>query len=804
MAIRKSNVEVAIRVRPMRAELNEVRMSWDITGTSLTEKSNPDSCFTFDRVYAPSSTTQQIYELSARDTIVRPVSAGYNGTVFAYGQTGSGKSFTMLGGIASPPEGIVALAFRDLFAGLEKERSKGFTVKVFAIMLEIYNEQLRDLQCAKGAAPAALTIRENEHGVYVHNAVRKQVNNAFDCLRTIDAEAQQRVVAATSMNEHSSRSHCLIRIQVEKTQSFADPVAGVSAGTESPDDEDEDGTSKLQKKIVSSLNLVDLAGSERVAKTGATGLRMVEGGHINKSLTTLTTVIQKMSEAHTAKTGGRASSVHIPFRDSKLTYLLKTAIGGNSFTAVICCITVAEQHSDESRSTLQFAQRAKTIRNEVVMNEVMDSKSRIRELELKVKELRRTAIATDLYLWARDLKIKSLKEASHDAGHAEHVSTLEALVQQLTTENDQLRDQCEHAPAARASAGQEEGFADSEEMAQLRTSKRSLEQRVKELDQDKETLLSSLAELEEVVSGMETEIDAKTAELAKQRVRIMEVEGTSELLRCEVSSLTSQVSKMNELRKTEEEAMMHRARGDELLESLTALHMEHNALQVEHNTLMEMYTKAEIERETREGMLRDEMDQLKLKAEQHRNDVMAMQSMLWRMVSVAHMASHGEPLDPVDALGAIKPHVVDQAEKSLVMFISSRSSKPPNDMLAAAGASPPVRAKVASDSEALQKRITELEAILTTKDAQRDVIIDTKLKRMQELTLRLYTTNTRLDKEIGAVAEENRRLHEFIRRDPKFYRLLKEEGEASEPVNEQLVRNRAAFEKVPSPAYYHN
>lgn len=190
------------------------------------------------------------------------------------------------------------------------------------------------------------------------------------------------------MNEHSSRSHTIFKIVIESRERQAeeqeeDMFSEFSTRSKKKSKRGSNGSSRSSTEggavKVSSIHLVDLAGSERISQTGAEGLRLKEGGHINKSLLTLGTVIQKLSSSQ----GG-----HVPFRDSKLTRILQNALGGNSKTAIICTIAPALLNTEESLSTLQFATRAKTIKNKPEVNEVVDDKAMLKRLQKEVQELR--------------------------------------------------------------------------------------------------------------------------------------------------------------------------------------------------------------------------------------------------------------------------------------------------------------------------------------------------------------------------------------------------------------------------------
>ena len=828
----------------MRQELNESKIAWEITPTTIREKSNSDFQFTFERIYNSNVDTATMYAASVRDNIVKNVALGYNGTVFAYGQTGSGKSYTMLGdGMGGLNSGIVNMSVTDLFMALDAEKKKaGVAISVFVTMLEIYNEQLRDLLSPVGSVALPLAIRENEHGVYVHNATKKLVKNAKECLTLIHSEAEsRRVSAATAMNERSSRSHCLIRILVEKS-------VNVEIDRDDDDDEDdEDDDEPLTKKILSTLNLVDLAGSERVAKTGATGQRMVEGGHINKSLTILTTVINRLTES------GKNGMTHVPYRDSKLTHLLKTAIGGNSFTTVFCCMTVAEQHSDESRSTLQFAARAKTIKNDVSLNEIADAKTKMRELETEIKKYKRYLVAMDIYLMSKKLKIKLLQEAAGSSsggggggsgrgggGNASsdlagQVEQMQMIIEQLTVQNDDLLQRLQSGGGNGAGSSQHAdpmfGVADDEEKRLLRHAKEALEQELRAALEEKQGLQDNLDELDELLKELEEENGQKVAENQGFAKKVKALEAQVASLQQLERSQEGQIDKLRTQMKNEETRMLERARGDEMLENLTKLHVEHQNLQIEHNTLIDMFSRAEIDKAAEIDQLNDNILELKEREEDARVASNIQRMYLWRLLSVAALATHGKPIDPEETTGQVREHQVEAAVKGLTAFVSSRLSRPPgvigNDgdvepsspAKAATAASvgstannapsgdtpkTPAQPSVpsnASDSD-LRKRISELEAQLIAKDAQRDIIIDTKLKRIQDLVLRLHATNGKLTAELHVIATQNNELHEIIKKEPKLLSKLNKTN--MQPVSEQDVLNKANFAPTAQRPFFHN
>ncbi|KAG8706309.1 kinesin-like protein Klp8, partial [Ceratobasidium sp. 395] len=292
--------------------------------------------------------------------------AGFNACILAYGQTGSGKSYSMMGYGAD--KGIIPLTCSELFTRLDTQRAAdpnvNFVVEVSYI--EIYNEKVRDLLNPKNKGN--LKVREHPSlGPYVED-LSKLVAASYDEMMTLMDEGNKaRTVAATNMNETSSRSHAVFTLLLTMKRHDVD--------------------TGLDTEKVSRISLVDLAGSERANSTGATGQRLKEGANINKSLTTLGKVISSLALASAEPAGGKKGKAgeFVPYRDSVLTWLLKDSLGGNSKTAMIAAISPADY--DETLSTLRYADQAKKIKNKAVVNEDPNAKM-VRELREELEMLR--------------------------------------------------------------------------------------------------------------------------------------------------------------------------------------------------------------------------------------------------------------------------------------------------------------------------------------------------------------------------------------------------------------------------------
>ncbi|CAI4224627.1 unnamed protein product [Auanema sp. JU1783] len=377
-----SSVKVAVRVRPFnqREMANGSKCVIEMCGTQTIIKGNtPDKFhnFNFDHSYWSSEKNdshfagqKQVYEDLGVEMLEHSFE-GYNVCIFAYGQTGSGKSYTMMGKVNDEQDcGIIPRLCHDLFSRIENNQDPNTQYSVEVSYMEIYCERVKDL--LNPAKENAQGLRVREHpvlGPYVEDLTKLAVSSYNDIFNLMEEGNKARTVAATNMNSTSSRSHAVFTIVLTQRKS-------------SPD-------SDQQTERVSKISLVDLAGSERANSTGAEGQRLKEGANINKSLTTLGLVISKLAEEAFRKgvkkpinKGGR-----IPYRDSVLTWLLRENLGGNSKTAMIAALSPADINFDETLSTLRYADRAKQIVCQAIINEDPNQKT-IRVLKEEVAMLR--------------------------------------------------------------------------------------------------------------------------------------------------------------------------------------------------------------------------------------------------------------------------------------------------------------------------------------------------------------------------------------------------------------------------------
>ncbi|KAF6361637.1 kinesin family member 1A [Rhinolophus ferrumequinum] len=377
-----ASVKVAVRVRPFnsRETSRDSKCIIQMSGSTTTivnpkqPKETPKS-FSFDYSYWSHTSPEDINYASQKqvyrdigEEMLQHAFEGYNVCIFAYGQTGAGKSYTMMGKQEKDQQGIIPQLCEDLFSRINDTTNDNMSYSVEVSYMEIYCERVRDLLNPKNKG----NLRVREHpllGPYVEDLSKLAVTSYNDIQDLMDSGNKARTVAATNMNETSSRSHAVFNIIFTQKR--------------------HDAETDITTEKVSKISLVDLAGSERADSTGAKGTRLKEGANINKSLTTLGKVISALAEMDSGpnKNKKKKKTDFIPYRDSVLTWLLRENLGGNSRTAMVAALSPADINYDETLSTLRYADRAKQIRCNAVINEDPNNKL-IRELKDEVTRLR--------------------------------------------------------------------------------------------------------------------------------------------------------------------------------------------------------------------------------------------------------------------------------------------------------------------------------------------------------------------------------------------------------------------------------
>ncbi|KAJ8753665.1 hypothetical protein K2173_026341 [Erythroxylum novogranatense] len=374
---KEEKIVVTVRLRPLnkKEQLAKDLVAWEcVDDNNIVFRPPPPhdrtaqpASFTFDKVFGPACLTETVYEDGVKNVALSAL-MGINATIFAYGQTSSGKTYTM--------RGITEKAVNDIYNHIILTPERDFTIKISG--LEIYNENVRDLLNSESGRNLKL-LDDPEKGTVVEKLVEETASDDQHLRHLISICEAQRQVGETALNDTSSRSHQIIRLTIQSTLRE---------------------NSDCVRSYVASLNFVDLAGSERASQTHADGARLREGCHINLSLMTLTTVIRKLSV-------GKRSG-HIPYRDSKLTRILQHSLGGNARTAIICTLSPALTHVEQSRNTLFFATRAKEVTNNAQVNMVVSDKQLVKHLQKEVARLE-AELRTPDPSKEKDMKIQQME-----------------------------------------------------------------------------------------------------------------------------------------------------------------------------------------------------------------------------------------------------------------------------------------------------------------------------------------------------------------------------------------------------------
>ena len=398
------SIKVAVRVRPFNQREKDlsavlcIQMSGQTTSI-LDERGTPRE-FSFDYSFwshdrfatndegynypvdGKYADQRHVFDTLGKD-ILENAWQGYHCCLFAYGQTGAGKSYSMVG--APFNKGIVPISAEEIFRRIDNGEKPNINYEVTVSMLEIYNEKVQDLLIKQEMRPAGgLKIRESKvAGVFVDGLTRHPVGNYEEIEHLMDVGNTNRSIGATQMNASSSRAHTITTIELRQVE--------VSAG--------------VRAEKLSVINLVDLAGSEKAGQTGATGDRLKEGCAINKSLTVLGTVIEKLAD----KSTGKNPNVVVPYREAALTRILSNALGGNSKTVMICALSPASSNYEETLSTLRYADRAKKIKNHAVVNESVQDKL-IRELRAENERLKKLLEAGGFETMGAEEKREQIEE----------------------------------------------------------------------------------------------------------------------------------------------------------------------------------------------------------------------------------------------------------------------------------------------------------------------------------------------------------------------------------------------------------
>ncbi|XP_001641415.2 kinesin heavy chain isoform X2 [Nematostella vectensis] len=442
--------------------------------------------FTFDRVFKPTATQEKVYSEAAQ-AIVQDVLNGYNGTIFAYGQTSSGKTHTMEGLIdSSLHQGIIPRIVQDIFNHIyNMDENLEFHIKVS--YFEIYLDKIRDLL---DVTKTNLAVHEDKNRVpFVKGGTERFVSSPEEVMEIIDEGKANRHVAVTNMNEHSSRSHSIFLLHIKQENV------------------------ETNKKLSGKLYLVDLAGSEKVSKTHAEGSVLDEAKNINKSLSALGNVISALAEG---------TKSHVPYRDSKMTRILQESLGGNARTTIIICCSPSSFNDQETRSTLMFGQRAKTIKNVVVINEELTAdewKRRYEKEKEKTGKLKAALIKyeQELQRWRQGENVPPDEQTSNAKENRK--SDLFESIQQLGFP--------EAAPAAMSNA----------EKKKYENERSKLFLQLDERDDEIQSQSLIINQLKEQIAEQEESLKASRSDNERLQTQINSIQAESETSKTEVKEV---------------------------------------------------------------------------------------------------------------------------------------------------------------------------------------------------------------------------------------------------------------------------
>ncbi|XP_036914063.1 kinesin-like protein KIF21A isoform X8 [Sturnira hondurensis] len=468
----ESSVRVAVRIRPQLAKekIEGCHICTSVTPGEPQVFLGKDKAFTFDYVFDIDSQQEQIYT-QCIEKLIEGCFEGYNATVFAYGQTGAGKTYTMGTGfdvnIIEEEQGIISRAVKHLFKSIEEKKHTAMKnglpppdFKVNAQFLELYNEEVLDLFDttrdidAKNKKSNIRIHEDSTGGIYTVGVTTRTVNTESEMMQCLKLGALSRTTASTQMNVQSSRSHAIFTIHLCQTRMC--PQLDAENATDNKVISEPSQMTEFET-LTAKFHFVDLAGSERLKRTGATGERAKEGISINCGLLALGNVISALGDRSKRAT-------HVPYRDSKLTRLLQDSLGGNSQTIMIACVSPSDRDFMETLNTLKYANRARNIKNKVMVNQDRASqqinalRSEITRLQMELMEYKTGKRIID------EEGVESINDMFHENAMLQtennnlrvRIKAMQETVDALRTRVTQLVSDQANQVLARAGEGNEE------------------------------------------------------------------------------------------------------------------------------------------------------------------------------------------------------------------------------------------------------------------------------------------------------------------------------------------------------------
>jgi len=712
----EDSIRVICRFRP----LNDTE---EKTGSKFIMKfpsGSDDQCvsiggkvYMFDKVLKPNVTQTQVYEATAKN-IVKDVLCGYNGTIFAYGQTSSGKTHTMEGVINDPNMmGIIPRIVNDIFNHIySMEENLEFHIKVS--YFEIYLDKCRDLL---DPSKVNLAVHEDkDRVVYVKGATERFVSSPEEVFEVLEEGKSNRHVAVTNMNEHSSRSHSVFLINVKQENL------------------------ENQKKLCGKLYLVDLAGSEKVGKTGVEGMGLEEAKNINKSLSALGNVIAALADGNKS---------HIPYRDSKLTRILQESLGGNAKTTIVICASPASFNEVETKSTMDFGRRAKTIKNVVGVNEELTAEEWKKRYE---KEKAKNIVAKS--------KIEKLEEELKRWRSGQTVSADEQLnLAEIAMEESVT------APAPKLDK--------PSAVLDLGTSQISLEERNK-LQEERERMYQMLDEKDD-------EIQEQSQLVEKLKEQMLEQEELISATRRDYESLTKEMTKIQAENESAKEEVK------EVLQALEELAVNYDQKSQEAETKSREYNTISDELSQQQSKLNSAQSELGSVREAQQNQRKRTSEMLRSLLT--DLGEVGMVIAKNQDLKKPEPNNEGKVEEEFTvarLFVSKMKSEAKN-LVSRAATLEQQQSEGQKKIETSEKDLGDCRLTIVQQEA--------KMKTLNETIRESDTKKRSLEETVDTLQEEITQLNASMQMHAVASEEQQKEANIKDALEEQLSSHREQHQK---------
>ncbi|PAA92062.1 hypothetical protein BOX15_Mlig021005g3 [Macrostomum lignano] len=681
------NIKVVCRIRPLLSNELALQSQFCLSLVNETSISIQGKNYTFDRVFGPHDSQADVYDFVAKP-IVDDVMNGYNGTIFAYGQTSSGKTHSMEGDLDDPVnQGIIPRIIQDIFGYIYGLDSR-FEFEIEVSYVELYMEKIQDLL---NSSNTNLPIHETEKRVpYIKGVTEVQVWNPDEIFQTIQKGRQNCHVTATNMNAVSSRSHRVFMIKIKRTNT-------------------ED-----QQTLFGKLHLVDLAGSEKVSKTGAEGVTLDEAKMINKSLSTLGNVINALVE----------NNAYVPYRDSKLTRILQESLGGNAKTTMLICCSPASYNAAETKSTLMFGVRAKTIKNSVAQQIQLTAEEWQRRYEIEKAKNEKllgivASLRAELVRWRQGERVEA--------------------DEQVTDADFEAPDSAVGTPAAAGGSS----AAPILQPASLpsRTSASDDPNKVEELYAELDLKDEEINKLQQAISKLENQL--KQQDEMSKKFKAENDSMFNDLTRIQGENEASKAEVKEVLQALEELAMSYDQKNNELSEKVQ-----------ENETLQEELQRQRAADSVKEGQLQELRDTV---STSKKKQVEMMNSLLKELAELA------------DSLGIVSPSFcgADKIEEEFTV-LRLNISKMKSEAVSLRSHVDHLQGERTSDSGRVKKAEAELgDAKLKLKEAE---------TRVETLTARIGEIEQERNQQEAQLDRVNAELSELRTKDQMLAQMLEERG----------------------------